>query len=81
MAAFTCPHCHQTTSIFLSGGVEREARKHDIPILGSVPLNRGICEDADEGRPSVVVEDHEGIVRGQVFRDIADKILKHLDER
>ena len=79
MASFTCPHCHHTTSIFLEGGVEREAKKHDIPVLGSVPLNEGICADADKGRPSVVAEGQDGHARGQVFKDIAERLLVRLD--
>ena len=79
MASFTCPHCHHNTPIFLEGGVEREAKKHDIPILGSVPLNQGICWDADKGRPSVVAEGQDGLTRGQVFKDIADNVLMKLE--
>ena len=79
MASFTCPHCQHTTSIFLSGGVEREARRLNIPVLGSVPLNEGICGDADKGRPSVVAEGQDGMARGQVFKDIAERILKELE--
>jgi len=78
MASFTCPHCHHVTSVFLSGGVEREAMNHDIPILGSVPLIEGICADADKGRPSVVAEGEDGAERGRIFRDMADNVLQKL---
>jgi ATP-binding protein involved in chromosome partitioning len=78
MSFFTCPHCHEKTPIFLSGGVEREAKKHNIKLLGSVPLNEGICGDADKGRPSVVAEGQDGQIRGQVFKEIADKVLEEL---
>jgi ATP-binding protein involved in chromosome partitioning len=78
MSTFVCPHCHETTSIFLSGGVEREAEKHNIPVLGSVPLDGRICYDADKGKPSVVQEDQEGNSRGQIFRDIAESVLGRL---
>ena len=63
----------------MSGGVEREATKHNVKVLGSVPLNEGICADADKGRPSVVAEGEGGQTRGQVFRDIADKVLQELE--
>ena len=79
MASFTCPHCHHTTDIFLSGGVEREAKKHNIPIIGSVPLNQAICWDADKGKPSVVADGVDSRTRSQIFHDIAEKILKRLD--
>jgi len=76
MASFTCPHCHHTTSVFLSDGVEREAKKHDIPVLGSIPLNQSICRDADQGRPTVVAENRAEL--GQVFDKIASRILDEL---
>lgn len=76
MATFTCPHCHHTTSIFLSDGVEREAKKHNIPVLGSIPLNQSICKDADQGRPTVVAENSADV--GKVFNDIASRILEDL---
>ena len=81
MASFTCPHCHHNTPIFLSGGVEREAKKHNIPILGSVPLNEGICADSDQGRPTVVSDGQDGSARGQAFRVIADKVLATLESQ
>lgn len=78
MASFRCPHCQHTTSIFQAGGVEREAAKHNIPILGSIPLNEGICEDSDKGRPSVIAQGDDNS-RGQVFKDIAERILQKLN--
>ena len=76
MATFTCPHCHHTTSIFLADGVEREAKKHNIPLLGSIPLNQRICQDADQGKPTVVAE--ETSPHAQVFKDIASRVLEDL---
>jgi ATP-binding protein involved in chromosome partitioning len=79
MASFTCPHCHHSTSVFSSGGVEREAKKHNIPILGSVPLNEAICLDADLGKPSVVSGTQSGLASAEIFREIAKKILTKLE--
>jgi ATP-binding protein involved in chromosome partitioning len=79
MGTFTCPQCHHMTPVFLAGGVEREAMKQNVPMLGSIPLNEGICADADSGRPSVVAEGQDGSARGQTFRDIADRVLTELD--
>jgi ATP-binding protein involved in chromosome partitioning len=79
MASFVCPHCHHSTSIFLEDGVQREAERLDIPVLGSVPLDRGICEDSDTGLPTVMVEGKDGMERGKVFKDIGQKILKKLN--
>ena len=78
MASFICPHCNRPTSIFLSGGVEREAKKLNIPVLGSIPLNEGICAESDKGRPTVVADGQDSVARAEVFRGIADKILVEL---
>lgn len=79
MGIFTCPNCHHTTPVFLAGGVEREAGKQNVPMLGSIPLNEGICADADSGKPTVVAEGQDALVRGQMFRDIADRVLTELE--
>ena len=78
MASFTCPHCHQTTSIFLEDGVQKEAKRNNVPVLGSVPLDRRICEDSDNGQPTVVQQGEDATVRAQAFKDIAIRLLKEL---
>jgi len=79
MGTFICPHCHHTTPVFLAGGVEREAMKQNVPILGSIPLDESICADADSGRPSVIAEGQDASARSQSFRDIADRVLAGLE--
>ena len=78
MASFTCPHCHCTTPIFLHGGVQQESEKNNIPILGSVPLDPRICEDADNGKPSMVQQGEEAVARAKVFKDIGVRLLEQL---
>lgn len=69
MRGFTCPHCHQTTDIFSSGGAEAMAAEYGVPFLGSVPLDLRVREGGDTGRPVQTV-DPQGPV-AQVFRTIA----------
>ncbi len=40
--------------IFGEGGGRRFAEKHDLPLLGQIPLVQGIRESGDEGRPIVM---------------------------
>lgn len=54
MSIFTCPNCSHTTHIFGVDGVKRECEKHGIKLLGDIPLDPHICEDADKGKPTVV---------------------------
>jgi ATP-binding protein involved in chromosome partitioning len=78
MAYFSCPHCGEKTSVFSSGGVDRESKKLGIEILGSIPLNADICSDADKGLPSVLAVGIDNEIRREPFKNIADKILKKL---
>ena len=54
MSAFECPHCHQRTEIFLTGGGARLAAELGVPLLGEIPLQAGAADLADQGRPLVL---------------------------
>ena len=57
MSLFTCPHCHEETSVF--GSSERARRlcaEHEIDFLGDIPLHPSIGDDGDRGKPTVVSE-------------------------
>lgn len=54
MSVFTCSNCLHTTHIFGADGVRRECEKHGIELLGDIPLDPHICEDADKGKPTAV---------------------------
>lgn len=54
MSAFTDPETGRTFRIFSSGGGQRLADELGVPLLGSVPLQPGLADDADGGRPVMV---------------------------
>ena len=56
MSGFVCPHCNERTEVFKSGGGAKLAAELDIPLLGQVPLQAGMTEAADSGKPIVVAE-------------------------
>lgn len=56
MSGFECPHCHEVTDIFLTGGAKAEAERLKIPFLGAVPIDPQIVLDGDSGRPVVVAQ-------------------------
>ena len=56
MSYFVCPHCGERSQLFASGGGERLAKELGVPLLGQVPLQAGVPDLADAGRPVVVAE-------------------------
>ncbi len=56
MAMHVCSNCGHAEPIFGSGGGERMARDFDVELLGSLPLDLRIREQADSGMPSVAAE-------------------------
>ena len=53
MSGFTCPHCHEVIDLFGAGGGKRIADEHNVPFLGSIPLDPAMRIAGDEGRPYV----------------------------
>lgn len=53
MSGFVCPHCGETTDIFLSGGAEAMAADADVPFLGRIPMDPAVVEAGERGVPHV----------------------------
>jgi ATP-binding protein involved in chromosome partitioning len=53
MSGFTCPCCGTVTHIFHEGGGEAISRDLDVAFLGKVPLDPGVVDCGDAGRPLV----------------------------
>lgn len=54
MAVHTCSNCGHVEHLFGQGGGERMAAQYGVPLLGSLPLDITIREQADAGQPVVV---------------------------
>jgi ATP-binding protein involved in chromosome partitioning len=76
MSTHICSQCGHEEHIFGAGGGERMADDYDIDLLGSLPLDISIREDADGGKPSVTA-DPEGAI-ASIYRDIARKVAGKL---
>lgn len=72
MALHVCSNCGHAEHVFGQGGGERIARDYQTELLGALPLDLRIREQADAGRPSVVA-DLEGEV-ALLYRQIARKV-------
>ncbi len=69
MSTHICTQCGHEEHIFGAGGGARMAEKHGAPLLGSLPLDIRIREQADGGRPTVVAEPDGAVARA--YRQIA----------
>jgi ATP-binding protein involved in chromosome partitioning len=54
MSTHVCSACGHEDPVFGSGGGERIARDFEVPLLGRLPLDAAIREQADSGHPTVV---------------------------
>jgi ATP-binding protein involved in chromosome partitioning len=76
MATHICSNCGHEEHIFGSGGGERMASDYHVPLLGALPLDIHIREQADGGKPTVAA-DPDGKVAA-AYRQIARKAAAQL---
>jgi ATP-binding protein involved in chromosome partitioning len=76
MSVHICTNCGHEEHVFGAGGGEKMARKYGVELLGSLPLDMRIREQADGGYPTVVAEP-EGR-SAQIYREIARKTAGRL---
>lgn len=69
MSTHICSNCGHEEHIFSAGGGQRMAMQYRVDLLGSLPLNLSIRENADNGYPSVVADPTGPIA--QRYRGIA----------
>ena len=76
MATHICSQCGHEEHVFGEGGGERMAEQYRVPLLGSLPLDIRIREQADGGDPSVhAMPDSDVAAR---YREIARKAAAQL---
>ena len=78
MALHVCSSCGHTEHVFGAGGGERMARDYGVELLGSLPLDIQIREQADSGRPTVVA-DPQGVL-AQHYLAIARRVAVKIAE-
>lgn len=74
MSYHVCPNCQHKSHIFGHDGAVREAEKHDIDILGQIPLNAEICIHSDSGNPVVTGD----VALAEPYMEIARGIITKL---
>ena len=76
MAVHVCSNCGHAEHVFGEGGGERMAAQYGVPLLGSLPLDIRIREQADSGRPTVVADPESAVAAS--YRAIARKTAGRL---
>ncbi len=79
MSIHICSQCGHAEHIFGEGGGERMSREHGVDLLGSLPLDIHIREQADSGNPSVAAMEDSQV--SQIYRAIARKAAARLATR
>jgi len=69
MATHICSNCGHEDAIFGAGGADKIVDDFDVPLLGRLPLDGRIREQADSGRPTMVAEPDSAIA--QAYRQAA----------
>lgn len=71
MSMFKCPNCGHMEHIFGEGGAKRMSETYHVDVLGQLPLDSKIREEADSGAPTVVASPDS--YAAEVYREIALK--------
>ncbi|MDH5579161.1 MAG: iron-sulfur cluster carrier protein ApbC [Betaproteobacteria bacterium] len=78
MSIHVCPKCGHESHIFGSGGAERMCKDYGTELLGQLPLDESIREQADSGKPTVVA-DPDGKA-AEIYRRIARRCAVKIAE-
>jgi len=78
MSTHVCPNCGHESHIFGEGGAARMSKDYGTELLGQLPLDGAIREQADSGRPTLV-SDPEGRV-SQIYKQIARRCAVRIAE-
>jgi ATP-binding protein involved in chromosome partitioning len=76
MSTHVCSECGHEEHIFGAGGGEKMAKQYSVDLLGNLPLDIQIREDADTGHPTVVA-DPDGTI-ATAYRGIARRVAARL---
>ena len=77
MSYFICDSCNEKHYIFAKDGGKNEANKFQIPFLGSIPINKQLRIQSDNGKPSCIDEPDSEI--SKTYLSIAKNLDKSLE--
>jgi ATP-binding protein involved in chromosome partitioning len=78
MSFHVCPKCGHESHIFGQGGAARMCKDYGTELLGQLPLDESIQQQADSGKPTVV-SDPDGKL-AEIYRSIARRAAVKIAE-
>jgi ATP-binding protein involved in chromosome partitioning len=78
MSFHVCPQCGHESHIFGKGGAARMSQDYKTELLGQLPLDESIQQQADSGRPTVV-SDPDGKI-SEIYKKIARRVAVKIAE-
>jgi ATP-binding protein involved in chromosome partitioning len=76
MSIHICSECGHAEHIFGEGGGKRMADESEVDYLGALPLDLTICQQADDGKPTVVAEPDSK--NTELYKDISRRMAAKL---
>jgi len=76
MSIHICSNCGHEERIFGEGGGQRMSEEENVAMLGALPLDISIRQQADDGKPTVIAEPESRIT--ELYVDIARKVAAKL---
>jgi len=74
-----CSKCGHEEHVFGSGGGSRMSKDYAVDLLGSLPLDISIREQADSGKPTVVANPDGRVA--EIYRQIARRVAVKIAEK
>ena len=79
MSLHVCSNCGHEERIFGEGGGARMGKDYDLELLGSLPLDIRIREQADSGTPTVVADPDSRAA--QIYKQIARRVAVKIADK
>jgi len=76
MSYFKCQTCDTIHHLFGKGGAKKMSEKYTLSFLGEIPLNPGIMEGSETGRPVLVTDPNS--LHAQSFMSVAKNIAARI---
>ena len=77
MSFWECPDCGRVDHIFGKDGVNLEAKKRNLELLGKVPLSADLRKSGDSGVPIIISDPNS--IQSKTYQNISKTLLKFIE--